>query len=56
MTECDHIWAYEKEWYRFLELDTCLRIPVFCDKCKKLAHQTWTENMITDRDTGKELD
>jgi len=50
---CEHEWEFEKNWKDNIEFDTCLRIPIVCSKCGKKAHETWTDWLITERDTGE---
>ena len=53
--ECEHKWEFEHNWKDNIEFDLCLRIPIVCVKCGKLAHRTYTDFLITERDTGEEI-
>jgi len=51
--DCEHEFVFEENWKDKIEVDTCLRIPVVCSKCGFKAHETWTENINTNRDNGE---
>ncbi len=52
---CDHEFELDEDWRENIELDNCLRVPITCNLCGLKAHETFTDSLFTDKNTGEEI-